>query len=157
MFSPGDPVEELWIKSYQGEVLGEILFGRMAEQTDDPDHARKLRVLSKLERKTKEAMVPSLERAGIPTEPDPDTVQAAEAMADGMGAVSWLELVGSLEPVTTQYAAMYARIGELDPSERATADLLVAHELALRSFGVLELAGDDADSLAAINALPHLG
>jgi hypothetical protein len=156
MFSPEDPVETLWIKSYQGEVLGEILFGRMAEQIDDPDHARKLRVLSTLERKTKEAMVASLERAGIPTEPDAETVQAAESLADGMAAVSWSDLVGSLEPVTTQYAAMYARIGELDPSEQATADLLVAHELALRSFGRLEIAGQGAESLVAITALPHL-
>jgi hypothetical protein len=156
MFSPEDPVETLWIKSYQGEVLGEILFGRMAEQVDDPDHARKLRALSTLERKTTEAMVGSLERAGISTEPDPETVQAAESLADGMAAVSWSDLVSSLEPVTTQYAAMYARIGELDPSERATADLLVAHELALRSFGRLEMAGQGEESLVAITALPHL-
>jgi hypothetical protein len=156
VFSPQDPVETLWIKSYQGEVLGEILFGRMAELIDDADHARKLRVLSTLERKTKEAMVASLERAGIPTDPDPETVQAAESLADAMAAVSWGDLVSSLEPVTTQYATMYARIGELDPSEQATADLLVAHEMALRSFGRLEMAGQGAESLRAITALPHL-
>jgi len=49
-----------------------------------------------------------------------------------------------------------ARIGQLNADERATADLLVAHELALRDFGRLELEGKGDDSLAAIMALPHL-
>jgi hypothetical protein len=156
IFSPEDPLEALWAKAYQGEVLGEVLFARVAERLDDPDHAHKMRVLGTMERVTKEALVAPLQRAGISTEPDPEMVAAAESFAEAMAAMSWIELVSSFEPVTSQYAAMYAHIGELDPSEQATADLLVAHELALRAFGRLEGAGDGEASLTAVLALPHM-
>jgi hypothetical protein len=156
IFSPEDSVETLWIRSYQGEILGEVLFGRIAEQLSDPDRQRKMQVLSTLERRTKEAVAPALERAGISTEPDPETVSTAEALAEGSASLAWLDLMASFEPITTQYAAMYVRIGELDPTEQATADLLVAHELALRDFGRQEIAGAVDDSLKAIEALDHM-
>jgi murein L,D-transpeptidase YcbB/YkuD len=156
IFSPEDSRESLWIKAYQGEVLGEILFARLAEQLDDADQARKMRVLSTMERVTKEALVAPLGRAGISTEPDPETVATAEGFADALAQVSWFDLVSSFEPVTAQYAALYAHIGELDPSEQATADLLVAHELALRSFGRLEASGNGEESLNEVMALPHM-
>ncbi len=156
MFTADDALETLLIKAYNGEVLGEVLFARLAEQVDDPEHAHKMRVLSTLERRTQEALVAPLERAGLPVEPDANTIAEAESLAEALADVPWPDLMGSFEPVTTQYAAMYARIGELDPSEQATADLLVAHELALRSFGRMELDGNDVDSLAGIAALPHM-
>jgi len=156
IFSPDDPVGALWIKSYQGEVLGEVLFGRLADQLDDPDRAGKMRVLCTLERRTKEALAPSLRRAGISTEPDPGTVSAGEALADALASLSWAEVVGSFEAITTQYLALYARIGELDPSEQEAADLLMAHEVALREFGRREIAGASGSSLDAVTALPHM-
>ena len=156
LFSPEDPVETLWVKSYQGEVLGEVFFAGIAEHLDDGDRAAKMRVLATLERRTREAMVPSLERAGLSTESDPDSVSAGQALADGVASVSWADLMASFEPVTTRYAAMYARIGQLCPAEQATADLLVAHELALSEFGRHELTGAGQDSLAAVVALPHM-
>ena len=63
IFSSEDTLDELWVRAYQGEVLGEALFGRIAEKLEDPDHAAKMRVLSTLERKTKEAIAP-VSRAG---------------------------------------------------------------------------------------------
>jgi hypothetical protein len=77
-------------------------------------------------------------------------------LAGALSGVTWLDFIGSFEPITSQYAAMYARIGAFNPDERATAELLMAHELALRDFGRLELDGTGDDSLAAIEALPHL-
>jgi hypothetical protein len=97
-----------------------------------------------------------LERAGIPTGPDPETVQLAEALIEGTRADSWAGILGSFESITTQFLAVYRRIGELAPAERDTADLLVAHELALGAFARRELAGDGAGSLSAIEALPHM-
>ena len=46
--------EELWVESYQGEVLGEALFGAMAARESDPDRRHQLEVLTLLERTTKE-------------------------------------------------------------------------------------------------------
>jgi hypothetical protein len=153
IFSPDDPLDVLWVRAYQGEVLGEALFGRIADTLDDPDHAAKMRVLSTLERRTKEAIAPAMERAGISTAPDPDMLTLAEALSQD---VKWEELLAATEDITAQYIPLYRRIGELDADEQAASDLLVAHEAALRAFARAELAGDTGTSLDAINALAHM-
>ena len=63
---------------------------------------------------------------------------------------------GHHRPITAQYIPLYQRIGELSPAERETADLLVAHEVALRDFAAAEVAGDRAGSLEPITALAHM-
>jgi hypothetical protein len=156
IFSPDDSLEALWIKAYQGEVLGQLLFAGIAEQQSDPARAAKMRVLSTLERRTKEAMAPALERAGISTEDDPETVSVAEMLIEATAAIPWAETMASFGPITAQYSALYRRIGELDPSERATADLLVAHEAALAAFAGAEAGGQSVGTLAEIEALPHM-
>jgi hypothetical protein len=153
IFSAADSLAELWERAYQGEVLGEALFDAVADRLDDREHARKMRVLATLERRTKEAIVPPLERAGIPTDPDPAMLELATALA---GDVSWDVLLTSTSAITRQYIPLYVRIGELDPTERAASDLLVAHEAALRDFADKELAGDSETSLDAIEALEHM-
>ena len=156
--APAEGIESLWVKAYQGEVLGEALFAGMAEQFDDPGHRHKMQVLASLERRTREACIPALQRAGISIDPDPDQVRDGGALAEALASVSWGDFVSSFEPVLSDFLAVYARIGELDPSERATADLLVAHELALGEFARAEVAGtgDSDSSLAPIIALPHM-
>ncbi len=155
VFTPDDPLDVLWVKAYQGEVLGEALFDRIADQIDDEDHKAKMRVLAKLERRTKESVAPALERAGLSTEPDRESLQTAEALSSA-AATPWNDLLATFEPITSQFCAMYRRIGELDPSERETSELLVAHELALRNFARAEIAGETATSLDPINALAHM-
>jgi hypothetical protein len=101
-----------------------------------------------------------LQRAGISTEPDPAKVREGDALAKALTSVSWGDFMGSFEPVLSDFLAVYVRIGELDPSEQATADLLVAHELALGEFAKAEAeaagAGDSDSTLAPISALPHM-
>ncbi len=66
IFSAEDGLEKLWVQAYQGEVLGEELFERVAAQLDEdgePEHAAKVRVLATLELRTKEAIAPALARA----------------------------------------------------------------------------------------------
>ena len=155
IFSPDDPLDVLWVKAYQGEVLGEVLFDRMADLIDDEEHKAKMRVLAKLERRTKESMAPALDRAGLSTEPDPDSLRTAEAFSSAATS-PWNDLLATFEPITSQFCAMYRRIGELDPSESETSELLVAHELALRNFARAEIAGDTENSLDQINALAHM-
>ena len=113
-----------------------------------------MRMLATLERKTKEAMVPSMERAGLPTAPDPETLTLADAL--GAGEIPWADFLAATEAITVRYIPLYQRIGELDPSERTTSELLVAHEAALRSFARAELEGATGTSLDAINALAHM-
>ena len=155
IFSPDDPLDVLWVKAYQGEVLGEALFDRIADQIDDEEHKSKMRVLATLERRTKESIAPALERAGLSTEPDPESLHTAEALS-GAATTPWKDLLATFEPITSQFCAMYRRIGELDPSESEMSELLVAHELALRNFARAEIAGDTATSLDQITALAHM-
>ena len=156
IFTPEDGLEELWVRAYQGEVLGELLFGGIAEKLDDADHAAKMRVLATLEQRTKEATAPALERADIPTGPDPEMQATATALLPAALAMSWSELMGTIGPITAQYIPLYQRIGELSPAERETAELLVAHEVALRAFARAEIDGDRATSLEPIVALAHM-
>jgi hypothetical protein len=159
IFSTQDGIEELWVKAYQGEVLGEQLFDRVAAQLEEDgevEHAAKMRALATMERRTKEAIAPALERAGISTQPDPEMLATAEILAGATATTPWNELMASFEPITSQCSAMYVRIGELDPPEQAAADLLVAHELALRNFARAELAGHGDTSLDDIHALAHM-
>jgi hypothetical protein len=156
MFSPQDGVSELWTKAYQGEVLGELLFGAIADHLDDPDQAAKMRVLATMEQRTKEAAVPGLERAGISTEPDPEVEATVTALLPGALAMGWSGLMATIPPITAQYIPLYQRIGELNPAEREISDLLVAHEAALHAFAQAEMEGDPATSLEPIMALPHM-
>jgi hypothetical protein len=64
--------------------------------------------------------------------------------------------MASIGTVTDQFIPLYQRIGELDPSELEAADLLVAHEVALRDFTRAELAGDVGTSLDPVHALGHM-
>ena len=153
IFSLDDSLEELWVRAYQGEVLGEALFGIIADGLDDAEHARKMRVLATLERKTKEAIAPALERAGISTDPDPAMLELAGALAVD---VTWDAFMSATVAITMQYIPLYERIGELNPSEQAASELLVAHEAALRDFAQKELAGDTTTSLHAVDALAHM-
>ncbi len=159
IFSDDDGIDALWVQAYQGEVLGEILFGRLAVILDDrseTDHAGSMRVLETLERRTKEAVAPALSRAGIPTAPDQEQLDLAAALAEGSADVAWEDLMTATVAITGQFIPLYQRIGELNPSERDVAQLLVAHEEALRDFARAELAGRTSTSLDPILALPHM-
>ncbi len=153
IFSSDDPLDVLWVRAYQGEVLGEALFGIIAERLEDPARAAKMRRLATLECRTKEAIAPALERAGLSTAPDPEMFTLADALAVDM---PWEDFLGATEAITEQYMPLYRRIGELDPSEQDASDLLVAHEAALRAFARAELEGRTETSLAEIDALAHM-
>jgi hypothetical protein len=156
VFSSEDGVEELWSKAYQGEILGELLFGGIADKVEDPDQAAAMRTLATLEQRTKEAVAPALERAGVSTDTDPETKALAEALLAGALTLSWDELMATFGPITAQFIPLYRRIGALSPAEQETASLLVAHEEALRDFSRAEIAGDRAHSLEPIMALTHM-
>ena len=80
----------------------------------------------------------------------------AEALVPDSATQPWEEVMRSLEAITGQFIPLYQRIGELSPAERETADLLVAHEAALRDFARAELAGEGSTSLEQVNALAHM-
>ena len=93
------------------------MFGGIADELEDPDQAAAMRMLATLERRTKEAVAPALERAGVSTEPDPETQALAAALLPGALALSWGDLMATFGPITAQFIPLYRRIGELSPDE----------------------------------------
>ena len=145
-------VKTLLAESYQGEVLGEAYFAAMRDLTEDPSHRDKLDHLVRLERSTKEMLVPYLLRHGIPTDPDAKVVEALASV----GPQTWANTLEGVRLVAASYLVKYRRLAELVGAEDAPAtDALVAHELALDEFCRRELEGDGDGSLKAITALPH--
>ncbi len=156
IFSADDDLSVLWVKAYQGEVSGEIVFGGFGASAQDPEHRRKMEVLRLLEARTREACVPAMIRNGLPTDPDPQTVEEAETLVEVVAPLAWSDFMGAFEAITTQFLALYRRIGEISAADKVESDLLVAHEEALREFARRELAGRTDDSLALIEALSHM-
>jgi hypothetical protein len=149
--------DELLIVASLGEVLGEALFAALAERCGDDDRDRrvKLDVLTRLERSTKDAMRPALERRGIDTAPDPTVLETAATFAGTAAAMPWHDLLASFEPTTTKYVEVYEALGAAG-EDPALVELLLAHERALAEFARRELAGDTATSTQPIRELPHV-
>jgi hypothetical protein len=150
--------EQLWVESYQGEVLGEALFGALAGRQDDPEHREQLQVLTRLEAATKELAEPVFERRGLDRGDTADTLTQAAELADAVAGISWEEFVGSIEPITVQFLEKYHQLVDLaaDEEERAVAEAYVAHELALAAFARRALGKEEGDPLELILALPHV-
>ncbi|MGD0394225.1 MAG: hypothetical protein ABSC41_16470 [Acidimicrobiales bacterium] len=149
---------ELWVESYQGEVLGEALFGSLAEREEDPDRRHQLKVLTLLERTTKELAEPVFERRALDGGDSAATVTAAVELADALAGVTWDEFVASILPVTDQFLVKYHQLVELatDETERGIAEAYVAHEEALAAFARRALGQETGEPLELILALPHV-
>src|SRR5450755_3840311 len=103
---------ELWVECYQGELLGEALFGLLAERGQDPERCHQLEVLTLLERATKELAEPLFERQGTDRGDTAATVASASELADSLSGVGWDEFLDSFEPVISQFLAKYRKLVE---------------------------------------------
>lgn len=148
----------LWLEAYKGEVLGERLFGLLAERQDHRDRRAQLEVLTTLERATKELAEPVLGRRGLAPIEIHETLAEGDALADAVAGLTWEQFLGSFEPVISQFLEKYRQLVELagDDAERAVAEAYVAHELALAAFARRSLGEESGEPLEDILALPHV-
>jgi hypothetical protein len=151
-------VSELWVESYQGEVLGETFFGLLAGKESDSGRRRELEVLTLLERSTKKLAEPVFERNGFDRGDSEATVAAATELAKAVESLTWEELLGSIVPLTEQFLVKYRELVELadDGADRQVAEAYVAHEEALASFARRGLGQEAGDPLELILGLPHV-
>jgi acyl-CoA reductase-like NAD-dependent aldehyde dehydrogenase len=149
---------ELWVEAYQGEVLGETLFGLLAQREADPVRRHQLEMLTLLERSTKELAEPVFEMGRFDRGDTAATVESAAELAEAVSAMSWSEFLESFEPVTKQFLAKYRELVELsaDETECRIAEAYVAHEEALAAFARRALGDEDGEPLQLILALPHV-
>jgi hypothetical protein len=150
--------EELWVESYQGEVLGEALFGALAERQDDPVRRGQLEVLTLLERSTKQLAEPVFEKRELDRGDTAATLAQAADLADALAGISWEEFLGSFSAITAQFMEIYVKLVDLasDDSEREIAEAYVAHEEALAAFARRALGEETGEPLELILGLPHL-
>jgi hypothetical protein len=151
-------VAELWIETYQGEVLGEALFGLMAEGEDSPPRRHQLEVLTLLERSTKELAEPLLDRRGLDRGDTARTLADASELAVAVADMSWEDFLASIPPGTAQFVARYRELLERasDAQERDIAEVYIAHEEALAAFVRRSLGEEPGDPLEPILSLPHV-
>lgn len=149
---------ELWVESYQGEVLGETLFGLLAASETDAVRRHQLEVLALLERATKALAEPVFERHGLDRGDTSATVATATELATAVAGISWEAFLASFEPITTDFLAKYRQLVALasDDFEREIARAYVAHEEALAAFARRALGQEPGEPLQAILALPHV-
>jgi len=150
--------EELWVESYQGEVLGEALFAALAERQEDPERRRQLDVLTLLETSTKRLAEPVFEKRELDRGDTAATVAQAKELADAVAGIAWEEFLGSFAGITAQFLEKYAQLVDLAPDaeERRVAEAYVAHEHALASFARRALGEESGEPLELILALPHV-
>jgi hypothetical protein len=150
--------DELWVESYQGEVLGETLFGLLAEREDDPSRRHQLEVLTLLERSTKVLAEPVLEGRQLDHGDTAESIANAKVFADALEAMAWEDFAASILPVTTEFLAKYRELVELsvDSTELDVANAYVAHEEALATFARRASGQEAGDPLEAILDLPHV-
>lgn len=135
----------------QGEVLGEILFLKLADRY--VEHRHKLEKLILLEVATAERMRGLLARHDITLA---ETANA-EAWTDRLIASSplgtWYEFLRWMHGIVTIYVGHYDRMfAEALESDRADLGFLAKHERALLEFLDAEIA-EDPQSLAAIDRI----
>jgi hypothetical protein len=150
--------DELWIESYQGEVLGEALFGLLAERQEDPTRRHQLEVLVLLEHSTKVLAEPVLDGRRLDRSDSAESLSAARAFADALGSVSWQDFAASILPVTEEFLGKYREMVALaaDRAELDVARAYVAHEEALATFARRASGQESGDPLEAVLALPHV-
>lgn len=148
-----DEAVQLWVESYQGEVLGEAFFAGMAGRNTDPALREKIELLRCLERSTKELLEPVIARLGIRAEPDKAMLDAAGNVTE----VEYLPMLQSFVGAAAEYLGRYTRLRTLvERSDASIVDQLIAHELAFELFARRELAGETDSSTEPIRALSHV-
>lgn len=158
MLDPMSSAQELWVESYQGEVLGEAIFGWMADHELDPEHKYQLEVLTQLEAATKHLAEPLLERRGYDRGDSEATAENGRQLAAASAEASWEDVMAAILPITDVFLAKYHELVELaaDDEERDLALAYVAHEEALVSFARRSIGREDGEPLQLILALPHV-
>ncbi len=149
---------DLWVECYQGEVLGETLYGWLAARQEDPERRRQLEVLTRLERTTRELAEPVFERRGLDRGDTSATVAAALELADAVAGITWDEFLAAIPPIADEFLDKYRRLVEVAPDrfEREIAEAYVSHELALATFARRALGEETGEPLQLILSLPHV-
>ena len=136
---------------YQGEVLGEGLFSRLAALATTDDRRRKFSHLLQLESEAKVRLRPLLARLGLSIVEDETQRSAGLQLAERLAEQPWDALLATFLADIDGYIREYQAIADAAPPEdREPLRFMVRHEQALRGFIEQEMAGQPDASLRGI-------
>ena len=143
-----DTFKQDLMEMYQGEVIGEVVSGRMLAFFDDPGQRYKIAVMLQLETETKARLRPTLMELGLDLAELEESRKLVHEMADSLQSMTWIETMEGLRDALKPYVDRYREIAATAPAQyRAIADSMVVHEQSLYHFAELESAGDGEHSM----------
>lgn len=130
-------------RAYEGEVLGEALFGALVASWSVAEQRRKLAGAWMLEAQTRDAVARLAADMGVTLGAATDQAEAGRQAAASMAAMPWPDMMGAIAGATANYRSLYAELRDAapDPEHPVLAELL-RHEEALNAFAAAEVAGD---------------
>ena len=136
---------------YEEEIEGEAYFARLADRFDDPEHARKLRLLAEVERHAASGVAPLIEKHGLAPRPRDALITSGYADADTT-SLDWSALIAEMQESYKGYLSAFEALEAMGPAEdKARLSFLTEHEVAAIKFLDLETS-DPAKSAAPLEA-----
>jgi len=140
---------------YQGEVLGEVVFGGLLKTAENDDQRYKLATMLQLETETKAHLRPLVFRYGLDLAEDPAVRAEGLSAVEALSRMSWQQKMQSVHDVIRdRYVPRYKEIAAIAPAEhREIAESMVEHETALFEMARRELSGMSDRSAEPVVAL----
>jgi hypothetical protein len=140
---------------YQGEALGEVVFGGLLKTAENDEQRYKLGTMLQLETETKARLRPLAFRHGLDLAEDPAFRAEGMSVVEGLSRMSWQQKMQSVHDVLRdRYIPRYKEITAIAPAEdREIAESMVEHETALFEMARRELSGMSDRSAEPVVAL----
>ena len=145
-----DEYRTLLAEAYKGELLGDAMFGCLADQ-ETGDDAEKLRALQRVEATTAAQLRPLVLAADAVVTADDEATARSQGAQIAEAGIPWDAFMKAMHDGLPPYLASFVRLRSIapDPSDPALV-ALVNHEQAINAFIELELAGNADRSLAVL-------
>jgi hypothetical protein len=142
--------------AYHGEVYGEAMFDALAEVAGDGERATQLRLMTLIERQTRQQLAPLCDREGIARRDD-DLEAKGRAFAERARkpAWDWDRFLSTFAPLTEEALVRYRLMrSQLAPEgDAAVMGALVRHEEVLQSYADGLIAGSPDAAAPLVSAL----
>ena len=143
----------LLVWAYRGELVGEAMFGALADAWAIEGRGEQMLVLAELERRMALALVPLLRRYSLDGGDDERSRRTGRESAAAIAGKGWDDFLKQSAPATDAALARYHRLRDLAPDPDRVIDELIAHEEALQAYAVAEMIGDAGRSLEPVRAV----
>jgi len=140
---------------YQGEIMGEVLFGELLRTAQNDDQRCKLGTLLQIESETKVRLRPRVSRHRLDLAEGPAVRAEGLSIAQNLARMNWLQMITAMhDAMRDTIIPRYKQIVEIAPAEdQEMARSMVEHESALLEMARLEIAGMTDRSAEPVVAL----